>query len=106
MKNSKQKSVTKKGLVGLVWNFSGSAIQIFAQIIVISILSRILTPEEFGIVAVILIFVSFSELFTQMGISSALIQLPKLTRNHISLGYTLSVIIGIVVGVIFYFIAP
>ena len=103
---NRQESATKKGIYGIFWNFSGSIVQIISQLLIISILARQLTPEEFGVVGVILIFVNFSDLFTNMGIGSALIQLKHINQKHISLGYTLSILIGSVVGVLFYFFAP
>lgn len=99
-------STTKKGIKGIIWTFSGSVVQILMQLLAIGVLARLLTPEEFGIVAVIMILVAFSELFSQMGISVALIQLPVITRKHITQGYTFSFLIGLFIGTLFYFIAP
>lgn len=102
----KRKSVSQKGILGMLWTFSGSIVKILLQFIVIGILARLLTPQEFGIVAVMMILVNFSDLFTQMGIGSALIQLQRLTPKHISTGYSLSLIIGLTIGGLFYFVAP
>lgn len=99
-------STTKKGIYGMIWTFSGSIVQMIIQLVVIGILARLLTPEEFGIVAVMMILVTFSELFSQMGISTALIQLPKITAEHISQGYTLAFLFGALIGLLFYFLAP
>ena len=99
-------STTEKGVTGMLWNLVGSVIQIFIQLIVIGILARLLTPKEFGIVAIMMLLVTFSELFSQMGIGSALIQLPKITSDHISQGYSLSFLIGLLVGILFFILAP
>lgn len=103
---SKKDSLTKKGIVGFVWNFSGSVIQIVIQLLVIGILSRLLTPEEFGVVAIIMIVVNFTNMFTTMGISSALIQLPNITTRHISMAYTFSILLGTVLGFVYYALTP
>ena len=58
-------STTEKGVTGMLWNLVGSVIQIFIQLIVIGILARLLTPKEFGIVAIMMLLVTFSELFSQ-----------------------------------------
>ncbi|BFP42768.1 lipopolysaccharide biosynthesis protein [Flavobacteriaceae bacterium GF1] len=104
--NSSKESATKKGISGILWNFSGSIVTVFLQLFVIGILARLLTPEEFGVVAIIMILVSFSDLFREMGIGSALIQLPNIHSKHISLGFTLSLIIGLTIGILFYLLAP
>ncbi|MEA1787723.1 lipopolysaccharide biosynthesis protein [Arenibacter sp. GZD96] len=104
--NNHKGSVTSKGITGMLWNLSGSVIQILLQFVVIGILARLLTPEEFGIVAVMMILVNFSSLFSEMGISTALIQLPSITEQHIAQGYTLAFLIGLSIGIAFYFFAP
>tara|TARA_R100001369_G_scaffold85726_1_gene119633 strand:- start:6842 stop:8374 length:1533 start_codon:yes stop_codon:yes gene_type:complete len=100
------KSTTEKGITGMLWNLSGSVVQIIIKLFVIGVLARLLTPEEFGIVAIMMLLVTFSELFSQMGIGSALIQLPKITSSHIAQGYSLSVLIGLLIGILFFFLAP
>ncbi len=105
-KNNENETVTKQGVFGILWNLSGSLVQIVLQFIVLGILARLLTPEEFGIVALILILVQFSYLFIDLGIASAVVQLPNITKKHISQGYTFSTFIGIFLGVLFFFFGP
>ena len=102
----RKESAIKSGLNGVMWHFSGSVVQILSQFIVIAVLARLLTPEEFGIIGVILILVNFSGLFTNLGIATAIIQLKNISQQHISQGYSLSLIIGLLVGILFYFFAP
>jgi PST family polysaccharide transporter len=99
-------SIVKKGIGGVFWNVLGAIFQILLQLGVIAVLSRLLTPEDFGIVAFLLVLVSFSDLFTNMGIGSAIIQLPELNKTHIGLGYTYSTIIGLLVGGLFAATTP
>ncbi len=99
-------SKTKSGIRGFTWMFFGNLFNKFSHIIIIGVLARLLTPEDFGIIGIILIFVSFSDIFTQMGIGTALVQKEHINKDHISLGYTLSMFIGIFVGITFYFLAP
>ena len=78
-------SKTKSGIKGFTWMFFGTVFDRLSHIIIIGILARLLTPEEFGIVGIILIFVSFTDIFTQMGIGTALVQRKEINKNHISL---------------------
>lgn len=97
---------TKTSITGAIWMFLGSSIQIICQIAILAILARLLTPEEFGIVSIILILVNFSTIFTDMGVGAALVQMKDITKTHIATGYTLSILIGIVIAILFYFFAP
>ena len=96
----------KSGLRGVFWNSSGSIVQMVSQFIVIAVLSRLLSPREFGVVGVILILFNFSKIFTDLGIASAIIQIKHLSLKHISLGYSYSIILGTLIGLLFYVIAP
>ncbi|MFK7782907.1 lipopolysaccharide biosynthesis protein, partial [Psychroserpens sp.] len=91
---------------GFTWMFFGNLFNKFSHIFIIGILARLLTPEDFGIIGIILIFVSFFFFFTQMRIGTALFHKEEIDKSHISLGYTLSVLIGVFVCLLFYFIAP
>lgn len=96
----------KSSIVGAIWMFFGSGIQIICQLLILAVLARLLTPEDFGIVGIILILVNFSIVFTDMGVGAALVQLKTITKAHIATGYSLSIIIGVVVAVLFFFLAP
>ena len=99
-------SKTKSSIKGFAWMFFGNTFNNISQLIIIGILARLLTPEEFGIIGIILLFVNFSNIFTQLGIGTALVQKKEITQAHISLGFSLSVLLGTLVGLLFYWIAP
>lgn len=102
----KDQSVSRFAISGVIWMFAGSTVQLFLQLGIISVLARLLSPTEFGIVSVIMIMVSFTYIFTQLGIGASLIQLKDITREHISVGYSLSILLGFVICILFYLLAP
>lgn len=58
----------------LFWKLLERSSAQIVQFIVAIIIARILNPEEYGIVAMITIFISFATVFVQGSISTALIQ--------------------------------
>lgn len=62
----------------------------FASIIVLSIVARILPPEDFGIVAIASVIIGFFNLFSDFGIASAIIQNRNLSQNDIKNIFSLS----------------
>ena len=46
-----------------------------------AVLSRLLSPEDYGIVAVVTVFTNFFSLFADMGIGTAVIQNKKLSDD-------------------------
>jgi len=59
---------------GVVWNFTGLIIDNGLSMIVKLILARLLLPEDFGIVGFAILFMGMINIFSDMGMSAALIQ--------------------------------
>lgn len=82
-------------------NFVAKYTNVVIQIIYTAILARILTPEDFGIVVVIMVFTTFFMLLADMGIGPAIIQnktIDEIDTNNI---YAFSFYLGIVVAALF-----
>lgn len=82
-------------------NFIAKYATIFIQLIYNGILSRILIPEDFGIVAVVNVFVTFFMLFADMGIGSAVVQNKTLTEKETNNIFSFTVYLGLVLAAIF-----
>ena len=52
------------------------------QLIYTAILSRLLTPEDYGVVAIILVFIVFFQLFADMGLGTGVVQNKELTKKE------------------------
>lgn len=59
------------------------------------ILARLLTPQDFGVVAMATVFVGFIELFSFMNFDLALIRLTDADRSHYDTAWTLQAILGL-----------
>ena len=73
-------SIKKATLINFVSKYSN----IIIQLIINSILARLLTPNDYGIVAVITVFISFFTIIADMGIGPAIIQYKDLKEKEIS----------------------
>lgn len=91
-------NLKKETAKGVAWNaverFSTSGVLFLANII----LARILTPEDFGLLAVITIFIQISQTFIDSGFSNALIQ--KKDRNQVD--YSTVFFFNLLISIIFY----
>lgn len=65
------------------------------QFLMTLMMTYFVTPAEFGLVAFSLPFLAFIALLTDLGLSSAMIQRPSLTREETGAAVTLMVAIGI-----------
>lgn len=82
-------------------NALGKYSKIFLSIIVNAILSRILSAEDYGVVAVITVFSTFFITFSDMGFGPAIIQHKELTDDDIDNIFSLTVYISILLMVVF-----
>lgn len=71
------------------------------QLVFAAILSRLLTPEQYGIVAVINVFVVFFQLFCDMGFGTAVIQDKGLTEKQTNDIFSWTVYFGLGLMVLF-----
>lgn len=94
------KSLKRKAVNGMKWSaierFSAQGVQFVIQIV----LARLLLPSDYGIIAMLTIFIAISQTFVNSGFSNALIR--KLDRDEND--YTTTFLFNIGVGVIFYFL--
>jgi teichuronic acid exporter len=79
---------------------------VVTSIIIGAILARLLTPTEFGVVAIISVFITFFNLLSNFGITPAIVQHKSLTDEDISSIFSISIIFGLLLSVIFFFTAP
>jgi len=75
------------------------------SLVIVAILSRLISPKDFGIVAIATVLIQFLGNFTDMGIESAIIQHKKLTKRDLSNIFSFTFWIGIIITVIFFFAA-
>ncbi|WP_224406184.1 lipopolysaccharide biosynthesis protein [Afifella sp. IM 167] len=86
--------------------FSGAGAESVLKILVIAVLARILTPAEFGIVSAAMAIVALAEIFGQIGVPPAIVQIRELTERHIRVGFTVAILSGLLVGGAVYYLAP
>lgn len=68
----------------IIINFISKYSNVIVQLLLNSLLARILTPNDYGVVAVISVFISFFIILADMGIGPAIIQYKDLNKREIS----------------------
>lgn len=80
-------SLKKAAIINAIGKYS----IIFFSIVITAILSRILSPEEYGVIAVVTVFSTFFSFLANNGFSTAIVQKHELTSNDINNIYSFSV---------------
>lgn len=94
-------NINKEFRLSFIFSAVGRYSVMFIQLALNMILSRILTPNDFGIVAVMNVFFMFFQMLAEMGIGPAIIQNKKLTNNDIGSIFTFTILIAILFSVLF-----
>lgn len=79
---------------------------LFISLGVMAVLARLLTPDDFGTVAVATVFINFFNIFTNIGLSSALVQRKELTTQEINHIYMFTIWVGFLLSALFFASAP
>jgi lipopolysaccharide exporter len=59
------------------------------------VLARLLTPTDFGLVAMAMVFVAGAELLGAFGLDWALVRQPNIDRRHLNTAWTIRVLLGV-----------
>lgn len=101
-----EKEDTKKQLIhGMAWTAVAKYSGVFVQIAVTCILARLLVPEDFGVVTIANVILSFFSVFASIGIFEAVIQKKELTHEDHCTLFTVSVGIGTFFMLLCFFLA-
>lgn len=101
-----QENLKSKILSSLIWKLSERVGTQGIQFVIQIILARLLTPEDYGLIAIIMIFIAFANVFVQSGFGTALIQKKEADEEDFSSVFYLSFVIAGILYCILYFIAP
>jgi PST family polysaccharide transporter len=93
-------------LAGMTWRFVGLYSRAFLNLFVLATLSRLLSPQDFGVMGVATIFIGLAEIFSQLGVGPALVQRPDLNPKHMRVAFTLAVLMGTVMLLMLWVAAP
>jgi len=99
-------NLTKLTAFGILWTgISRLSTQLFRFIIIV-ILARLLTPEDFGIVGLAAIFLGFITTINELGLSAAIVQRKEIDELHLSTSFWASVIAGMTLFIIVVLASP
>ncbi len=90
----------KQLAVGSIWTAGVRASVSLMGLINTIILARLLTPEDFGLVAVATVIFAIIGAFTALSLSDALIQHPNPEREHYDTAFTLGLMRGLLVAAV------
>ena len=99
-------SLTGRTLSGLKWAGLSAAAQGVASLAILAVLSRLLTPADFGVLAMALVFVTAAQVLGHRSLGSAIVQRHELGDRHVAAALTLSSAAGAALAGALWLLAP
>ncbi len=99
-------SIKNKVIVSFLWkSMERGGVQLTNFIIQI-ILARLLLPEDYGVIAIIMIFIAISNIFIQSGFGTALVQKTDLKDEDCSTVFYFNLLAAVITYLILFISAP
>lgn len=99
-------SIHHKAFAGVIWNVVERVGNQGAQFFVSIVLARLLMPAEFGLIAMVAVFLAISQTFVDSGFGTALIRTRDTTRIDESSIFYFNIAVALALVVALFFTAP
>lgn len=106
MENNNDTSMKSKVFSGLFWKFGERIAAQLISLIVSVVLARILLPDDYGVVALVMVFITIANVFVSSGFGNALIQKKDADNLDFSSVFYINILISIVIYIVIFVAAP
>ncbi len=101
-----KKNLKKKSLIGAVSKLTANSTSTALTLISTIVLARLLTPKEFGLIAMVTAFTEFARSFREIGLGSATVQKEKTTHEEVSTLFWINFGIGALIMILLMCLSP
>lgn len=99
-------SLKSTAIKGVIWSAVDKFAVQFGQFVVGILLARILLPEDFGLIGMLTIFIAVSQIFTESGLGTGLIQRQNRSGIDFSTLFVFNLAVSVFFYVLLFFAAP
>ena len=97
----------KSGIIGgLIWSFGERISAQLVSTIVSIVIARILSPEHYGVISIVTVFISFLNVFVTAGFGNALVQKKEANETDFDTAFVLSFSLSVILYLILFITAP
>ena len=99
-------SLKKKTVKGVAWTSLNQVVTLGFGFVIGVILARLLTPSDYGLLAMIGVFNAIAKAFINSGFGNALIRKPDLTEDDNTTAFSFNIVVAVVMIGVIWLIAP
>lgn len=85
---------------------TGQVLRLALQLLSVVVLSRLLSPRDYGLLAMVMVVIAFGEVFRDFGLSQAAVRAPELSRSQRDALFFANTGIGAAFAVLLFLFAP
>lgn len=101
-----KENIKAQFIIGFQWNFVGQLLTYAIKFVLGIIIARLLTPEDYGLIGMLGIFMSISQSFVDSGFGNALIRKDNRTETDFSTVFYFNVAVSLILYLILFVSAP
>ncbi|MBA2945204.1 lipopolysaccharide biosynthesis protein [Streptomyces himalayensis] len=98
--------LTSTAADGVRWTLLGAVASFVVQVPYTAVMSRLLTPADFGLVGLAMFMLRFVIYFAQSGLSLAVVQRPVLEVRHVRAALAVGIATGVGMFAVCWFVTP
>ncbi|MDP9086509.1 MAG: lipopolysaccharide biosynthesis protein [Pseudomonadota bacterium] len=99
-------SYRRAGAIGALSTGAGTLVKASMQVISIITLARLLTPQDFGVMAMVFPIIGFAAVVQEAGLGLAVVQRGAISDRELSTMFWLNVALGLLLSLVFVAVAP
>lgn len=104
--NESKSNIKVKAINGMIWSSMGSFVFQIVRILTQIVLARLLWPEAFGLLAIVMAFVSVANYLIENGLTLFLIRKKDLNENDSTTLFVANVFFAMIMVVLFFILSP
>lgn len=101
-----EQSLRDRTIKGVGWSFAGNAISYGITFIIGIVLARLLTPDEYGLIGIVTVFITVFNALVDSGFSSALIRKTDAAEEDYNTAFFTNLAFSIVLYLVLFLCAP
>lgn len=99
-------NLKEKTIKGVAWSGADKLLTTIVNFVISILIARLLMPSDYGVVGIIYVFIVFSEIFIDGGLSVALIQKHRCTSDDYNTAFLYNLVMSVSLYAILFIIAP
>ncbi len=99
-------SLKEQTTSAFLWDYSGNVVGMGTTFVIGVILARLLAPAEFGLIAMVAVFIGLVQGLMDFGFSGALVQRSEPTAEHFTSVFVVNVVLGLMLACLAFAAAP